>query len=224
MSKKYPISGVDVVNGVTIKTNVLNAINSLSQLGYKITSSTGETEITWTLQPMDDICDHTNCTHSANKSVCQTLSEMDWERGIWYAAYNGDNQKVQSIIDKARNAKEAVNALDNAGYTALHYAARTGNTDICKTLLYNGADINATTNGKATPLHKAAAAGKLATVKFLIQTGACVDAQDVDGQTALHKAVENKNHELTAILLELCPKLAQIKDTKGRLPTELVMQ
>lgn len=50
MSKKYPVSGVDVVNGVTIKTNVLNAINSLSQLGYKINSSTGETEITWTLQ------------------------------------------------------------------------------------------------------------------------------------------------------------------------------
>lgn len=49
--------------------------------------------------------------------------------------------------------------MDNAGYTALHYAARTGNTDICKMLLYNGADINATTNGKATPLHKAAAAG-----------------------------------------------------------------
>lgn len=52
-----------------------------------------------------------------------------------------------------------MDALDNAGYTALHYAARTGNIDICKKLLYNGADINATTNGKATPLHKAAAAG-----------------------------------------------------------------
>lgn len=34
---------------------------------------------------MDDICDHSNCAHSVNKSVYQTLSEMDWERGIWYA-------------------------------------------------------------------------------------------------------------------------------------------
>lgn len=66
--------------------------------------------------------------------------------------------------------------------------------------------------------------GKLATVKFLIESGACIDAQDVDGQTALHKAVENKNHELTTILLELCPKLAQIKDTKGRLPTGPAVQ
>lgn len=62
--------------------------------------------------------------------------------------------------------------------------------------------------------------GKVPTVKFLIQSGACVDAQDVDGQTALHKAVANKNYGLTKILLEICPNLAQIKDTKGRIPTE----
>ncbi|XP_059060458.1 uncharacterized protein LOC131853555 [Achroia grisella] len=49
LTKKYPGSGV-VVNGVAIKTNVLDALNSLSQLGYRIISSTGETEITWTMQ------------------------------------------------------------------------------------------------------------------------------------------------------------------------------
>ncbi|XP_075992291.1 uncharacterized protein LOC142987427 [Anticarsia gemmatalis] len=49
LTKKYPGSGV-VVNGVSIKTNVLGAINSLAQLGYKVIASTGETEITWTLQ------------------------------------------------------------------------------------------------------------------------------------------------------------------------------
>lgn len=49
LSKKFPGSG-NVVNGVSIKSNVLSALNSLGQLGYKIISSTGETEITWTLQ------------------------------------------------------------------------------------------------------------------------------------------------------------------------------
>lgn len=49
LSKKFPGTGV-VVNGVAIKANVLEAMNSLAQLGYKIISSTGETEITWTLQ------------------------------------------------------------------------------------------------------------------------------------------------------------------------------
>lgn len=49
LTKKYPGSG-SVVNGVAIKTNVLELINCLSQLGYKVISSTGEAEITWTLQ------------------------------------------------------------------------------------------------------------------------------------------------------------------------------
>lgn len=32
------------------------------------------------------VCDHTKCTGAhSNQSLCQTLSEMDWERGLWYA-------------------------------------------------------------------------------------------------------------------------------------------
>ncbi|CAH4002311.1 uncharacterized protein LOC125056701 [Pieris napi] len=49
LTKKYPGSG-NVVNGVAMKTNVLELINSLSQLGYKVVTSTGEAEIIWTLQ------------------------------------------------------------------------------------------------------------------------------------------------------------------------------
>lgn len=32
-------------------------------------------------------CDHSNCAGAAssNASVMQTLSEMDWERGLWSA-------------------------------------------------------------------------------------------------------------------------------------------
>ncbi|XP_072936579.1 uncharacterized protein [Epargyreus clarus] len=48
--KKYPGSGTNVVNGITVKTHVMQAVNSLALLGYKVISSTGEAEITWTLQ------------------------------------------------------------------------------------------------------------------------------------------------------------------------------
>ncbi|KAJ2953625.1 hypothetical protein O0L34_g1229 [Tuta absoluta] len=162
-------------------------------------------------------CDHSKCAHSANRSVCQTLSEMDWERGLWNAAYNGDNERVQSLIDKAKNVKEVVNAPDNSGYTALHYAARCGNVDTCKILLNNGADINAQTSGKATPLHKAAAAGKINTVKFLIQSGADINLQDVDGETLLHKAAGNRNHEVINFILDAYPQLSEVKDDKGQI-------
>ncbi|XP_047987305.1 ankyrin repeat domain-containing protein 39 [Leguminivora glycinivorella] len=170
---------------------------------------------------MDHVnCDHTHCT-TANKSVCQTLSEMEWERGIWNAAFNGDKEKVNMLIQKAKNAREFVNMPDNSGYTALHYAARNGHVDICRTLLETGACVDAQTSGMATPLHKAAVAGKAATLKFLIQHGANILMQDTDGQTALHKAVANKRTELINILLETCPELANVQDKRGRVATEL---
>lgn len=77
-----------------------------------------------------------------------------------FSALTGDIDRVESIISKARDSRTAVNAPDNSGYTALHYAARNGHTDICRLLLQNGANIDALTKcGKASPLHKAAVGG-----------------------------------------------------------------
>ncbi|GBO99290.1 Ankyrin repeat domain-containing protein 39 [Eumeta japonica] len=69
---------------------------------------------------------------------------------------------------------------DNCDYTALQYAARNGNVDICKLLLSEGkADIDAVTKGGATALHRAAMM-----VKLLIDSNANVELKDEDGQTA----------------------------------------
>lgn len=68
----------------------------------------------------------------------------------------GDEKRVQNLLSKGT----CVDAKDNAGYTALHYAVRKGNAGMCKLLLAAGADVNSTTRaGQATPLHRAAMAG-----------------------------------------------------------------
>ncbi|XP_047544899.1 ankyrin repeat domain-containing protein 39 isoform X1 [Vanessa atalanta] len=164
-------------------------------------------------------CTHSNCNISTpNASVHQTLSEMDWERGIWNAAFSGDTDRVQLLIDKTNNILELVNSVDNSGYTALHYAARNGHDNICSILLQYGAQINASTrSGKATALHRAAAAGKENTVVLLIKSGAQLDIQDADGKTPLHKAAENQNPNIVNILLNACPKLRDMKDNKDNL-------
>lgn len=81
------------------------------------------------------------CTISTASSLFQTLDELEFERGIWFAAQNGDLQRVKKLL----NQGTSVDKRDNAGYTALHYAARAGYVDVCKFLLSNGADINAAT-------------------------------------------------------------------------------
>lgn len=103
------------------------------------------------------------CTISTGSSVFQTLDELEFERGIWYAAQNGDLQRVKKLL----NQGTSVDKRDNAGYTALHYAARAGYVDVCKFLLSNGADINAATrSGQATALHRAAYAGQYRVISF----------------------------------------------------------
>lgn len=96
------------------------------------------------------------CDHSHSSSgVCQTLDEMEFERGIWHAAQYGELEKVEKFIHRGMDVR------DKSGYTALHYAARNGHVEVCKLLLKNGADVNATTkSGGATALHRAATAGK----------------------------------------------------------------
>lgn len=50
LSKRFSNSSTTIINGVNIKGPPIEVINSLSQLGYKVISSTGEAEVTWTLQ------------------------------------------------------------------------------------------------------------------------------------------------------------------------------
>jgi len=92
--------------------------------------------------------------HSGPNSVSQSLNELEFERGLWFAAQYGDMERALHLLDKGFQ----VDQKDAAGYTALHYAARNGHLSLCRLLIDRGACIDAVTcQGQATPLHRAAA-------------------------------------------------------------------
>lgn len=65
-------------------------------------------------------------------------------------------ERVREFIKKGQSM-----ARDDCDYTALHYASRNGNEQICKVLLDEGkADVNAVTKAGATSLHRAAMMGR----------------------------------------------------------------
>ena len=69
---------------------------------------------------MEDLCNHINragkCGCSSTSSTyAQSLSEMDFERGIWQAALDGDVKRVRKLLDKGTDP----NLRDGSGYTAL---------------------------------------------------------------------------------------------------------
>ncbi|XP_039279932.1 ankyrin repeat domain-containing protein 39 isoform X2 [Nilaparvata lugens] len=164
------------------------------------------------------MCDesHACCAH-AQSSTAQTLDEMDFERGVWSAALDGDEDRVRRLL---RGGVWGVDELDKAGYTPLHYAARAGHTAVCRLLLQSGASVNlATRAANATALHRAALKGKEEVVSLLLDFKADALLPDCDGRTALHRAVEGGHCAVAKLLLQACPHLAQVPDKQGHLPT-----
>ncbi len=69
---------------------------------------------------MDGICEHVDSAKGCNcsskpSSLAQSLTEMDFERGIWQAALDGNMNRVRSLLDKGGDP----DARDGSGYTAL---------------------------------------------------------------------------------------------------------
>ncbi|KAK6469486.1 ankyrin repeat domain-containing protein 39-like [Huso huso] len=159
------------------------------------------------------------CSHgsAAPHSVQQTLDEMDFERGIWSAAVDGDLDRVRTFLLKGTDP----NTVDRAGYTALHYASRAGCLAVCELLLEHGACANSQTRGGATPLHRAAYRGHLGVVRLLLSQGAEPGTCDDDGSTPLHKAAGQGRVEVCEVLLQRCPELRNLQDKRTRTPWEL---
>lgn len=101
-------------------------------------------------------CVHKEC-HCVHSTAVQSLDELDFERGIWYAAQYGDLGRVEKLTKDGCD----VDKLDTAGYTALHYAARNGQMDVCKFLIEAGANVNAVTKGGVSAISRAALTGNL---------------------------------------------------------------
>lgn len=55
------------------------------------------------------------CSHASGAGYQQSLSELDFERGLWGAALEGDVSRLKNLLDRGH----AVDSTDNYGYTAL---------------------------------------------------------------------------------------------------------
>lgn len=64
-------------------------------------------------------CEHDHAGHvcggCSSYGVAQSLDELAFERGIWGAAFNGELQKVQLLLEQGRSC----NSVDSSGYSAL---------------------------------------------------------------------------------------------------------
>ncbi|KAJ9584675.1 hypothetical protein L9F63_020978, partial [Diploptera punctata] len=162
---------------------------------------------------------HCHCSLNTS-SLYQTLDELDFERGIWYAAYNNDVSK------KLLKQGVSPDTQDKAGYSALHYAARAGHDRVCRCLLSAGASVDAVTRaGQSKRLSSVPPpAGREAVVSLLLSHGANPVLRDADGKTALHRAVEHNHTNIVKILIKSHPQLKLVCDLKKKFPIDYALQ
>ena len=117
-------------------------------------------------------------------------------------------EEVRDLVSKG----ESVDATDEDGDTALHYAV---DVELAKALLEAGADIDAKNNCGLTPLH---VAGNVEIAKFLIDQGADVHEEDVQGMTPLHFAAMFGQAGVIQILVQAGADIQATDEGDGRSP------
>jgi len=143
-----------------------------------------------------DCCQHI----PVNPSLHQNLDEMEFERSIFQAAIDNNVGKIEGF---SKSPDFNVNATDNYGYSALHYASRNGNLKAAKCLVKLGANVNLPTTGlQATALHRAVTANKLEMVEYLLTVGANPDLVDSDVLSSKDRAVKEKREKIVAIFAQ----------------------
>ncbi len=110
-----------------------------------------------------------------------------------------------------------VHNLDDAGYTPLTRASRSGRPDVANLMLIQEQHDRLDTFNTLPELHRAACWGFQDVIGELVQQGADVDETDSQGETALHKAVRLGNLEAATELLE-CGAGVNVADTIGMTP------
>ncbi|KAG0051676.1 Ankyrin repeat domain-containing protein 39 [Gryganskiella cystojenkinii] len=127
------------------------------------------------------------CNHGPS-SMAESLDEIEFNRSIHAACIANNLDRVKSILDKGtRGGVAPADAFDSSGYTALHYASRAGNKEICTLLLTAGADVDAKTPELgATPLMRAVQQCHLLVVRLLISFGADLELVNSDQENIFH--------------------------------------
>lgn len=103
--------------------------------------------------------------------------EKDW----MLASAHGHIEQLKRLVEKYPHLAKKKDFV--MGYTALHWAAKLGRTDIVKFLASSGGDVSSKSHGGYTPLHLAAISGKDQVITQLIELyGANIHARDNSGK------------------------------------------
>lgn len=126
----------------------------------------------------------------------KTGKEIEWIPFLSACVW-GDYQRVAFLIEQDADVEK-----EFKGFSALHYAAGSGNKDIVNLLIEKGLDINSKTDNEMTVLTQAVYSGNKNVVKMLIDNGADVNLPADQGITSLLLASALGLSDIVTTLIE----------------------
>jgi serine/threonine-protein phosphatase 6 regulatory ankyrin repeat subunit B len=134
-----------------------------------------------------------------------------------------DDIKGFDVCSFMDNIKEKINAKNEFGFTALHFASNGENLEIVEMLVNAGASIDIKNAQEFTPLHFAVLSDRNNIVRFFItQNPESINTAGFYGRTALHFASDWGNLEMVKMLVEAGAKI-DIQDNEGNTPLHKVI-
>jgi len=115
------------------------------------------------------------------------------------AAKNGDFQAVKNIL---KHDPSKLDAKNEDGYTALHWACMRAHWDVVKYLIEKGADLNVVGGDGGTQINWAVHHDNVDIIKILIDKGAKLNIRNQWGMTELHTAIWRGNIHVVGYLLD----------------------
>ncbi|KAK3265322.1 hypothetical protein CYMTET_25984 [Cymbomonas tetramitiformis] len=142
------------------------------------------------------------------------------------AASDGDLSALKEAL--AADSDVPLNAGDWNGYTALHLAAKTGNTDIVDALLAAGINLEAKSGSSSNPargtaLHMAAKNGQVAVVTMLLEAGSNKDAVEKYNRTPLGWAMMSDHEDIVKVLVSAGANLNNLTGKSNRPPLSIAI-
>ena len=113
-------------------------------------------------------------------------------------AASGQTEAIRDLLSESDQV--VVDSADEAGWTALMYAASAGHDGVVRLLLGAGASVHLENDAQETALHLAAPRGQAEAARLLLEAGADFAARDADDRTPLFRAIERGRAEVIELL------------------------
>jgi ankyrin repeat protein len=160
-------------------------------------------------------------SEAAVDEIRARLAELRAKSALALACWNQRPDIARLLIEEGADP----NLKTNSNFTALHYAAEKGSTELVELLINAGADVNALNEAQRSPLHLAADQGNAEIVELLINYGADKEQVSRPGRTPLIEATANRKTGSFAAMRKLLEAGADPNHsaTKGNPPLHYAM-